>query len=708
MQTVTKAVILLIVSGISFVLLFTFIIVWVVMVQPVTYKDNDSDTTDWDYDWPDSKFQIFYTEEDGLVISIQDDIKKTVFKGWVIMSRGKEAGLRIKNCAKLIARWDEDDKDEEKVEDKGGMEDPIEVKELTCIELEGQAKYVVEPLSYTDTDIECQSHSWTANDCRQDSFSVCFNMSTAHWYGMTNVYKQLYPLETWKRKAEPYVTNNALTGMYGAVQERYWVSSDGVAIYVDWDVPLWVSINETQDNSLCLMSQYKDSPYQNINRTPLFMNYTICAGLDIRDVHQFMVKKYIGKPIDIPNEMLFRYPIWSVWTQNSSVLNESSVLQYAYDITHHNFSHAVLEIPHQWESDYGTFDFDYNQFPDPKAMIDELNDLGFRINLLVHPFIDAKLNFSMSDTEEFELVKDPGEVLPALTSWQNSLATILDFTNNKTIQWYHKRLKDLMNSYGVNSFLFDVGQSNWLPAAYQFSHPACNPSQYSTAYAKMAFESDPEASSSSVHVGAATQNLPVFVRMEEKSSTWGFDNGLKSIIPNILTYSLIGYPYILPGAIGGSDFDGDTNDKELYIRWMQVNTFLPGFHISNPPWQFDSEVLEITHSMLSLRNQYMEIMLDLAKECVYTGAPIIRPLWWLDSYDEVALVIDSEFLVGDNILVAPVLEPGARSRDIYLPMGSWTDELTGERLKGGQWYHNYHAQLHQLPYFTRSANSLSY
>lgn len=85
-----------------------------------------------------------------------------------------------------------------------------------------------------------------------------------------------------------------------------------------------------------------------------------------------------------------------------------------------------------------------------------------------------------------------------------------------------------------------------------------------------------------------------------------------------------------------------------------------------------------------------------------TAAPIIRPLWWVAPTDKAALTIDSEFLLGNDILVAPVLESGARSRDVYLPPGQWTDELRGG-IKQGGWHRNYSVELHELPYFKRKS-----
>ena len=85
------------------------------------------------------------------------------------------------------------------------------------------------------------------------------------------------------------------------------------------------------------------------------------------------------------------------------------------------------------------------------------------------------------------------------------------------------------------------------------------------------------------------------------------------------------------------------------------------------------------------------------------GSPINRPIWWLDPFDEDALACDSEFLLGDDILVAPVLDEGATSRDIYLPAGVWRDGANPGQpdREGRAWIRGYSADLFTLPYFTR-------
>ena len=95
------------------------------------------------------------------------------------------------------------------------------------------------------------------------------------------------------------------------------------------------------------------------------------------------------------------------------------------------------------------------------------------------------------------------------------------------------------------------------------------------------------------------------------------------------------------------------------------------------------------------------MMIYLAREGVRTGEPIIRPLWWVVPNDPVAQVIDSQFMVGDDLLVAPVLDKGATSRAVYLPPGTWLDENTGKHLVGSRWYYGYPAKLGDLPHFSK-------
>ena len=142
-------------------------------------------------------------------------------------------------------------------------------------------------------------------------------------------------------------------------------------------------------------------------------------------------------------------------------------------------------------------------------------------------------------------------------------------------------------------------------------------------------------------------------------------------------------------------------ERELYIRWLQACVFLPSMQFSIPPWHYDDEVTAIAKEMYELHKRYSGLIIQLAEEVPVSGAPIIRPLWWLCPTDPQCQTTDSQYLLGDELLVAPVLEEGGRSRDIYLPYGLWEDKLYGGIIKGPLWMKGYPADLHQLPYFTR-------
>lgn len=113
------------------------------------------------------------------------------------------------------------------------------------------------------------------------------------------------------------------------------------------------------------------------------------------------------------------------------------------------------------------------------------------------------------------------------------------------------------------------------------------------------------------------------------------------------------------------------------------------------------QVIDITLKMLEIHEKYADLFITCARESTRTGAPIIRPLWWVDPLNDVSQTVDDEFLVGDDLLVAPVVHKGVTSRHVYLPPGRWRCELTGTELDGGRWYKDFEAAINQLPHFTR-------
>lgn len=157
--------------------------------------------------------------------------------------------------------------------------------------------------------------------------------------------------------------------------------------------------------------------------------------------------------------------------------------------------------------------------------------------------------------------------------------------------------------------------------------------------------------------------------------------------------------------VGGNGYYGAPNE-ELYIRWLQANTFMPAIQFSYVPWDFDNATVhEITKSFVDLHESYADFIEAAMEASISDGIPVNAPLWWVDpSYDE-ALAADDQFLLGEDIIVAPVLDEGVTKRDVVLPNGTWVDGNNGTVYEGRQVLKNYPAPLEKLPYFIRQGSS---
>lgn len=166
----------------------------------------------------------------------------------------------------------------------------------------------------------------------------------------------------------------------------------------------------------------------------------------------------------------------------------------------------------------------------------------------------------------------------------------------------------------------------------------------------------------------------------DNSSTW---EHLAMAIPMCLNLGLSGVPLV------GTDIGGFLGEcsAELYVRWVQLGSFLPFARAhtdrdtpANEPWAYGAEVLAIARDYIRYRYRLLAYWYTLAREAESTGAPLMRPVWWRDT-DSVAQECEDEFLVGDSLLVAPVVQEGATQRDVYLPEGQWWNV----------WEHTWHA-----------------
>ncbi|WP_269440030.1 glycoside hydrolase family 31 protein, partial [Streptomyces clavuligerus] len=178
--------------------------------------------------------------------------------------------------------------------------------------------------------------------------------------------------------------------------------------------------------------------------------------------------------------------------------------------------------------------------------------------------------------------------------------------------------------------------------------------------------------------------------MQRYGGTWSGDvatgwPGLRASLSLVLGLGLCGVPYSGPD-IGG--FDGNPS-PELFVRWFQLGAFLPLFRTHaaidagrREPWEFGPQALECARVALAERERLRPYLVTLAHLARLTGAPYVRPVWWGAPDDRPLRDCEDAFLLGDALLVAPVLEPGVERRAVRLPRGRWYDTATERAYDG--------------------------
>ncbi|MFE2431230.1 glycoside hydrolase family 31 protein [Streptomyces sp. NPDC059373] len=161
--------------------------------------------------------------------------------------------------------------------------------------------------------------------------------------------------------------------------------------------------------------------------------------------------------------------------------------------------------------------------------------------------------------------------------------------------------------------------------------------------------------------------------------------GLRASLSLVMGLGLCGVPYSGPD-VGG--FDGSPS-PELYLRWLQMAAYFPLFRTHSAidagrrePWEFGPEVFGHASAVLRERERLLPYLYTLAHAAHRTGAPYVRPVWWNDPEDRKLRDCQDAFLLGDALLVAPVLEQGSDLRSLRLPRGRWYDTATGEAYEG--------------------------
>jgi alpha-glucosidase (family GH31 glycosyl hydrolase) len=353
--------------------------------------------------------------------------------------------------------------------------------------------------------------------------------------------------------------------------------------------------------------------------------------------------------------------------------------------------------PSGWNAENGSFDWNSNVFPDPKVILDQFHKDHFRV--VLHAVI---LSRKLRGT-----VHDPCE----LTRYDEDLASCYWDTHRKVF------------AQGVDGWWPDEGDpldiaSRLVRNRMYWEGPQLDrPNERPFALHRNGY--------------AGMQRYASFLWSGDVFSTW---ETLKVHIPTAINTALTGIPY------WGTDIGGFVPTKEfsaeLYLRWFQFGAFNPLFRCHGRAWKLrlpwgwntgetgpseisgyggsalpdqselhNTQVEPICRKYLGLRYRMLPYLYSAVRECTLNGLPVVRALWLHYPDDPIAIARGDEFLWGRDILVAPVVEKGATTRQVYLPRGDWFDFWTGERLEGGREI-SCAVDLETMPLFIRAGSIL--
>jgi alpha-glucosidase (family GH31 glycosyl hydrolase) len=397
-------------------------------------------------------------------------------------------------------------------------------------------------------------------------------------------------------------------------------------------------------------------------------------GRTLAEAYSFVSRNYFPASGKLPEPLMFTRPQYNTWIELMYDQNEAGILKYAQSIVDHGYPPGVLMIDDNWQEDYGTWEFSARRFSNPKAMIARLHQLGFKVMLWVVPFVspDSAVFRDLSKRgllllEQPASGKAEAAKNAALIRWWNGASAVLDFSNPKAVEWFDGRLKHLTSDYGVDGYKFDAGDAEFYTGKIVSFKPSLANDQ-TNYFARIGLQYP----LNEYRVSWKLAGQPLGQRLRDKRHSW---EDLQELIPGIIAQGLMGYPFTCPDLIGGGEFqsflDAATVDQELMVRSAEVSALMPMMQFSVAPWRvLDGPHAAMCKRMALLHAELGPEILRLAQASAQSGEPIVRALAYAypdSGYEK----IEDEFLLGPDILVAPVVTRNARSRTIVFPRGTW-------------------------------------
>jgi len=429
-----------------------------------------------------------------------------------------------------------------------------------------------------------------------------------------------------------------------------------------------------------------------------------------------------------PNEIIERYwlltgrgglpPLWSfgVWMsrcmyrdaeQVRGVVDRMRELEIPLDVV--NIDPRWLEHRKHHERDACDFVWDEAAFGTPEEFSGWLRDRHVRLCLWENPYVWRGTPLYEEGVKKGYFALGP-DGQPARSLDNEREAVVFDFTNPEAARFWQDQHRPLLRA-GVSAFKTDYGEG--VPPQARFSDGATGRETHNVfplLYNRAVWEAIEQEKGEAVVFGrsgyAGSQRYPLNW-VGDTQCTW---EGMAAALRAGLSLSASGIPFWSHdiGGFWNPQSMGQGPDPALYIRWAQWGLLSSHarFHgvRGREPWWYGDEAVDVVRKYARLRYWLLPYLWSCANDAVATSAPLVRPLVWAYPDDPTAYHVDSEYLLGPWLLVAPVFDPKGRAR-VYLPRGRWFDFWSDEALDGPRWL-DLNVPLDRLPLYVRDDSLL--
>ena len=400
-------------------------------------------------------------------------------------------------------------------------------------------------------------------------------------------------------------------------------------------------------------------------------------------------------------------PLWSLGYQQCrfSYFSQEEVRELVKTFEEKDIPLDVVYLDIDYMDGFRVMTFKTPNFDDAAGLISDLKEKGIRTITIIDPGVKVDEEYDVfkrgKEGNHFTKKLDGEMFIGAV--WPGDSA-FPDFSNNDCREWWKSELKKFISEHGMDGIWNDMNE----PCVFNNDHKTMLETclhnsdngviEHKGFHNRYGFEMSrcSKEAQEELHPNERgfSMTRATYAGGQRYSSVWTGDNmslwsQMRMSISMNANLGISGFSFV------GNDVSGFGLDssEELFIRWMEMGPFIPIFrNHSNmytrrqEPWAFGPRAEKIAKKSIELRYELLPYIYDLYYISHKEGLPIFRPMIMEYEKDMNLLNMREQFMLGENMIVAPVLYEGERSKTLYLPKGSWFNYFTMEKLQGGKWY----------------------